>query len=196
MAYDDNDWLITWLFQTGIQQWEITSACESAASVVTNSGDELAETVFNLASDHLMDRLSNHTTLIKATIRRANNLAEVYEFTGDVDGALDSGDPMPPSICMVAKLLTSTPGRRGRGRWFIAGLGNSDRDDYSTWASSRTTAMAGAIEDMLEFNSGSPVPTAYKLAVHSRLDEDLRHITGVSCSTLMGTQKRRLRVGV
>jgi len=112
---------------------------------------------------------------------------ELFSADASTNGQ-GTGNPLPAN-CAYCIGTSAQASRRGRGRIYIAGLGEADVDDAG---SVNGTFQALAISGLSGFATDVATTTGAILAVYSRVDEAVRIVTSISARARIDTQRRRL----
>lgn len=104
-----------------------------------------------------------------------------------LNGASATATQLPTDCSVVVSLRTATINRRGRGRLFTPPLATSSLTSLGRLAAAVQTDMADAFQAAFAgYNSGT-----LDAVVYSRVDRQVRPITGIDVGDLFDTQRGR-----
>jgi hypothetical protein len=143
---------------------------------------------------HFKGLTSSAFTLVRATAQPYRGVASpVFEHRGDETGT-HAGTPLPPQVTWSITMRSALGNRRGRGRWFWAGLTQNQLSDPFTIENSAGSDMTAAIQALQSEIAG--LDTGFGLAIFSRVDGIARYVTTDGVSPVdhrLDTQRRRVR---
>lgn len=159
--------------------------------------DTLADDMFNWYTDNLKGALNDSIVL-----KNINVLDQASDTGPSVNSPITSGGAgtktgvaLPNNCAMCVSFGSALRGRSFRGRAYVAGIDNDDRDDEVTFTTAIATAIAGAFGVI---NSYMTVSGAYH-AIPSRFHANAPRTTGVitpvstvRVDTAIDSQRRRL----
>ena len=153
----------------------------------------LAETLDTTAEASLVPMLSNQYTVGGGHVIFGQDGGDIrFDSASTPTAGGQTGAGLPPNTAVLARKLTATGGRRGRGRMFIPGIpeGNVGSDGQLV-AAYRTTAQT-AVADMMADLVALPQVDGLVL-LHDTAPFTPTPITGFSVELYVATQRRRLR---
>lgn len=117
---------------------------------------------------------------------------ESIEGTTTSLGASAHASP-PPNVAVLIKKVTSTGGRRGRGRMFLPwALSASDIDEGGHIAGSTVVSISSAVFDLRSTLETESLPMVLLHSTGISAAPAPSPITGLFCVPLVATQRRRL----
>lgn len=130
-----------------------------------------------LADDQTLDTIS-------IIALDSNSATHIHTVTADISGGTD-GECIPASAAVLS-LRTNQRGSRGRGRMFLGPIAEASSENGIV-NSGQLNTMVGAWDTFREDMLGDGRP----LVVASYVHADQHAVTGVSMSSVCGTQRRR-----
>lgn len=104
----------------------------------------------------------------------------------------NTGTSLPQNCAMLVRKLTSTGGRRGRGRMFIPGINNDDVNTNGDLASAYRTLAQTALDDFMSDLVGLAIVDELVL-FHDSEPFTPSVITSLEVQPTLATQRRRMR---
>lgn len=109
--------------------------------------------------------------------------------TSGQSGGRTGGVPLPPQVCAIVRKTTATPGRKGRGRFYVPAPDESDVNGAGVLTVGAIIAISNAFE---AYRAGMDTDGNTMVVLHNSAgDPDV--ITVLTCETQTGTQRRRNR---
>lgn len=147
----------------------------------------LVEVAGDIYRDSILTELASNVTLI--TVRGvvgAGVLAEVAY--ADNGGA--AVDPCPPQVSYLINKITGVPGRQNKGRMYLPGVRENQVDGGGQISGGQITGINGALDNLY-----ADLVAAFMdpVVLHSSVGDTPTTITALRCSSLVGTQRGRLR---
>lgn len=163
------------------------------------SGDfvEAANTAFTYWTNHMPAQMDAQLTLDRVTLAVGSDGPG-----GSVDSTLPpfpmarSGTAGPYSMSVIARKVTNTLGRRGRGRMFIPGaLTGSEVDESGNVAPARVSSLQSSLDDLLaDFVEGAtPLLALPPVLLHSSAPTEPDPIVGLGVAAQVGWVRGRIR---
>lgn len=109
-----------------------------------------------------------------------------YDTAVTIAGTEATGQPLPAEVAVVVSLMTNTPTRSGRGRFYLPQMTSAALSDSGRIAASTITTLVGALEDAF----GS-LPLGDVAVIWSRTQSQTRPITGFNIGDLWDTIRGR-----
>lgn len=173
-AYDTDPWYITFGSETTV-------------------GTGIANTIYDLCTTQLAPVLDNNITM---TGMRVRNSTEVDEHLESVVGGA-AGSTLPSNCAVLVKKTTNKVGKQHRGRWYLPGVHPaSDVTEAGVLATVKVTALQAKMTALLGTLTSAGVDM---YILHTELETEPgtapapTQVTGLSVSTLIATQRRRMR---
>lgn len=171
--------------------YELASAPAGDALTFAESA---ADAIQNAVRDDWVELLSNVAYFfgVVAAVNLAGNVYTGNTIYAGTNGTNDA-DVMPNFVSGIVRKRTSTPGKSGRGRWYISGIAESLQE-----GSRLTGAGLGLLGALCEHLNETLVVSGINLAPrhHSQKNDSLVPIVNVQPLFALGTQRRRMFRGV
>lgn len=178
----------------GTQPYVTTLGVQMNTSEFTSV--EVADACFQYYVSNILPLTSNQLTLDRVQLYVGDDgpSGSVDSTAAPVAGSVSSTNFTPTAMAAIARKVTNTLGRRGRGRMFLPGvLGEANVDQDGTiqagYRTTLNTALAGLLEDL----SGAGSETLGAVLLHTSAPADPTPITGLVVSDLVGWIRGRIR---
>jgi len=126
------------------------------------------------------------TSLVTDQLDPVTGKNTIQAQTGEDIIGTGAGQQVDPRSCMVVGLLTSTPTRAGRGRFYLPGPDASHYADTGEFLEATTTAVALSIAAKIGVMNVDSV-----VSVYHRATKTATNASAIRVGTIAGTQRRR-----
>jgi len=147
-------------------------------------------------SDNILPLTSTVTELVRVVVKEGPSATgAVRESTVNNGPGSDTGSLLPPNCAVLVRKITSLGGRKGRGRFFLAGISSisGTLDSAGSYSAGAAETIRAAVQDMIDQIESSPLNGPFEARLlHSDVTTPTT-ISGVQVPTKIATQRRRLR---
>ena len=143
--------------------------------------------------DELIDNLlSDQIELVSILVKFGpNDTGPAQELAVSLPG-LDSGTPVPPNVSVLVHKHTAFGGRQGRGRMYIPGIPEGQVDGAGTITSATPAVWTTRFNNFLGVLEAADYPMVLLHAGSGAVTTPYP-VIGLTCSSTVATQRRRLR---
>lgn len=180
-------------------KWQLHGqACLNVLNFVSRGSQDLntqlLQVILDCAVTHLLPILSNDVTLLGADVKNVSGTTaqedEVVLTSGNLGGNVV--DSIPSFNALVINMKTAHPGRRGRGKMFLLGIGENSEQFSKVDATFIAAAVAYIACLISAFTASDPLSTPlFHWSVFSRKDNQYYPITSAVPSNVIATMHSR-----
>lgn len=169
---------------------EVTLGLDVSAN--TDTGQEVADLLYDAWTDHLGFHTSTFATLTMASVKFGpNDVGPTYEAFGTETGSR-AGEVVGPQEAFLIRKSTAIGGRQGRGRMYLPGCLAAQLNPTGLWEDQYITDVQSGATSVQSFLAAQNVFAALLHTVGTP-DQTPELITSMTAQSRVATQRRRNR---